>query len=51
MVRQKEQWKPTITNYLMSGETNHDMTGVIVPDGHVFYDVEHSFYEKQAKGA
>ncbi|MFA9493663.1 BOW99_gp33 family protein [Streptococcus sp. E17BB] len=50
MKRKKEQWKPIITNYLKNGETNHDMTGVVIPDGHIFYDVEHSL-EKQAKGA
>ncbi|HEL0000888.1 TPA: hypothetical protein TT563_000053 [Streptococcus equi subsp. zooepidemicus] len=51
MTKQKEQWKPTITNYLKNGEINHDMSGIIIPEDHVFYDVEHSLHKKQRERA
>ncbi|HEL0676316.1 hypothetical protein RIM63_08160 [Streptococcus equi subsp. zooepidemicus] len=47
----KEQWTPIVTNYLKNGEINHDMTGVVIPDDHVFYDVEHSLHKKQRERA
>ena len=51
MKRKKEQWKPIITNHFMNGETNHDMTGVVIPEEHSFYEIGYLFNEKQAKGA
>lgn len=47
MKRKKEQWKPVITNHFMNGETNHDMTGVVIPEGHLFYEIGHLFNEKR----
>ena len=48
MKRKKEQWKPIITNHFMNGEMNHDMAGVVIPEGHLFYEVGHLF-NKDAK--
>ncbi|MFU2205283.1 BOW99_gp33 family protein [Streptococcus pluranimalium] len=50
-MKRKKQQEYQVTNHLMDGTINHDMTGVIIPDGHVFYDVEHLLHNKQAKGA
>jgi hypothetical protein len=47
----KKEWKPIITNHFLNGETNHDMTGVVIPEGHLFYEIGHLFYENQIKGA
>lgn len=51
MVRPKEQQKYQITNFLMNKTTNHDMTGVVIPDGHIFYDVELTLYKEPLLGA
>ncbi len=50
-MKRKKQQEYQVTNHLMDGTINHDMTGVIIPDGHVFYDVEHTLFKEPLLGA
>ena len=39
MKNKKEQWKPRIVNIMADGSVIEDLTGYVIPAGHLYYDI------------
>ena len=39
MKNKKEQWKPKIVNIMADGSIVEDLTGYVIPAGHLYYDI------------
>ena len=46
MKRKKEQWKPKIVNIMADGSQVEDLTGYVIPAGHLYYDIIKRFNEE-----
>ena len=52
MKKVKKKWEPRIINIMADGSQVDDLTGYVIPAGHVYYDIVIGLYkEKLRKGA
>lgn len=48
----KRKWEPVIINIMADGSRVDDLTGYVIPVGHIYYDIIIGYHkEKLRKGA
>nr|UWD73248.1 MAG: hypothetical protein [Bacteriophage sp.] len=48
----KKKWEPRIVNIMANGSQVDDLTGYVIPAGHIYYDIIIGYHkEKLRKGA
>lgn len=48
----KKKWEPRIVNIMADGSQVDDLTGYVIPAGHIYYDIIIGYHKKRLqKGA
>lgn len=49
MKKLKKKWEPLIINIMSNGSVIEDLTGYVIPAGHVYYDILKGIYKEELK--